>query len=96
MGRVLFIIPVVAAVMTLANVPAQAQNMRGGMTAQSSIRLPATPDRQAQRRVRMEVRQLVEELMAVRARNGGALPESDRLRLQARYDQLRAEFRRAG
>jgi hypothetical protein len=81
-----------------AAAPVQAQNFQGGIAA-PPVLLQSTglsKDSGAQRRIRNEVKALRDEARLIMAQNGGVLPEPERLRLQARYNELRKSFRRAG
>lgn len=96
--RVLTIAGAAIVVAGLAALPAQAQRIQGGMGAPPTVLQSdgLSRDNAAQRRIRMEVKALRDELVAVRKANGGVIPESERQRLQARYNELRKAFRRAG
>lgn len=96
MKRVLTV-ALAGAALALTSVPAQAQKLQGGQGAVNQLHSAGlSRDNRAQRRIRTEVKALRDELIAVREANGGVLPEPERLRLQARYNDLRSAFKRAG
>lgn len=72
--------------------------VQGGMGAGGNAIGPvAGPSLTAeQRRLMRQVRALRAETQDVMKRNGGALPEAERVALQSRFDTLKAALQRAG
>lgn len=87
---------VTAAALLLTAGAAEAQSFQGGIGAAPRDLAVTRPETFREREVVTQIRKLRQEVIAIRDQNGGVLPPADRDRLQARFDQLRAELKRAG
>lgn len=72
------------------------RGMQGGMSNRNNLNFVSEHRTMRQQDLINEMRRLRGEMRAVKARNGGLLPEAEKARFQGQLDALKAEYRQAG